>query len=221
MKDDFEFDYSDYVFDPGGRGISNRVMAWGHKALEDTFPCTGHENDNVLEIGAGHGGHYPFVSSLFDSYLATDISEFNLDTLGHRFRDESKVSVLKCSAYNISELDQQFDRIIACHVLEHMLKPHEVLREMYNCTKPGGYISLLLPSDPGIAWRLSRRVSSIVLNKQDIPYDYVMAREHVNSINSLVAFIHYYFDNIVESWRPFYIPSMDINLFYACHIRKT
>ena len=139
----------------------------------------------------------------------------------HLFVVTSIKTLIVSRTFNISKLDQQFDRIIACHVLEQILKPHEVLREMYNCTKPGGYISLLLPSDPGIAWRLSRRVSSIVLNKQDIPYDYVMAREHVNSINNLIAFIHYYFDNIVESWRPFYIPSMDINLFYVCHIRKT
>ena len=51
-------------------------------------------------------------------------------------------------------------------------------------------------------------------------YDYVMAREHINSINNLVSLIQYYFEQTRERWYPFYLPSMDINLFYCCHIRR-
>ena len=41
----------------------------------------------------------------------------------------------------------------------------------------------------------------------------------VNPINALVELIKYYFDDLQQEWWPFRIPSMDLNLFYACHAR--
>lgn len=70
------------------------------------------------------------------------------------------------------------------------------------------------------AWRLGRyccaRKSFI---KQGIDYDYWMAREHINPINNLVSFIKTYFNETEESWKPFSISSMDLNLFYIVHIK--
>jgi hypothetical protein len=45
-----------------------------------------------------------------------------------------------------------------------------------------------------------------------------MAREHVNSITNLVSLVRYYFESIKAGWYPTRIPSIDRNLFYACHI---
>jgi len=79
-------------------------------------------------------------------------------------------------------------------------------------------LSILIPTDPGVAWRLGRhfgpRRNAISLG---IPYDYVMAREHVNSCNNLIALIRHYFPNRNEAWWPFHVPSIDLNLFYSCN----
>jgi predicted SAM-dependent methyltransferase len=138
--------------------------------------------------------------------------------------DLGNVKSIKTRIENASNLTLEtssVDRLIATHVLEHLYSPHEALREWYRVVKDGGIISILLPCDPGVAWRLGRSVG--VRNKivaAGIPdYDYWMAREHVNPINNLVAFIRYYFEEATEKWYPFIVPSMDINLFYVAHIR--
>ena len=69
-----------------------------------------------------------------------------------------------------------------------------------------------------MAWRLGRhfgpRKNAIA---QGIAYDYVMAREHVNSCNNLIAILRHYFPESKEAWWPFPIPSIDLNLFFAFH----
>jgi phosphatidylethanolamine/phosphatidyl-N-methylethanolamine N-methyltransferase len=86
--------------------------------------------------------------------------------------------------------------------------------------KDGGTLSILIPTDPGMAWRLGRhlgpRRNAIA---QGIAYDYVMAREHVNSCNNLVALLRHYFPRSRESWWPLRVPSIDLNLFFAFHAK--
>jgi len=50
-----------------------------------------------------------------------------------------------------------------------------------------------------------------------IAYDYVMALEHVNSCNNLIAILRHYFSEAKEAWWPFPIASIDLNLFFAFH----
>ena len=116
--------------------------------------------------------------------------------------------------------DDGFDRLIATHVLEHLERPWEVLREWHRVVKPGGVISLILPCDPGLGWRLGRQlVARGKFVKAGMEYDYWMAREHINPINNLVALLRYYFPERQESWAPLRIPSMDLNLFYLAHLK--
>ena len=115
-----------------------------------------------------------------------------------------------------------FDRTIATHVLEHIPNPHLAIKEWTRITKAGGVLSILIPTDPGLLWRLSRRLgprrNAI---KQGIAYDYIMAREHVNSCTNLLALLRHYFQNTNESWWPLsIIRSVDMNLFVALNIIK-
>jgi len=117
--------------------------------------------------------------------------------------------------------DESIDRVVASHVLEYLSKPHEALREWNRVLKPGGALSLILPCDPGIAWRYGRYVSTLrKISARGLPWAYIVAREHVNPINNLVALIRYYFEQYDEKWRPFRLPIIDINLIYAVNIWK-
>ena len=129
-----------------------------------------------------------------------------------------KVSFEVQTGNRLSYSDNTFDRLVSTHVLEHIYQPHLVLKEWYRVLKPGGVLSILIPTDPGIAWRLGRhlgpRKHAIA---QGIAYDYVMAREHVNSCNNLIAILRHYFPESKEAWWPLPIPSIDLNLFFAFH----
>jgi phosphatidylethanolamine/phosphatidyl-N-methylethanolamine N-methyltransferase len=88
--------------------------------------------------------------------------------------------------------------------------------------KAGGVLSIVLPCDPGFAWRLGRNLGPRKsFTDVGIDYDYWMAREHINPVNNLVSFLRFYFgEEISEKWLPLRIPSMDVNLFYIAHITK-
>ena len=136
----------------------------------------------------------------------------------HSFQGKVRVAIE--DATRLSFADNQFDRVIAAHVLEHLYKPHEVLREWVRVLKPGGVLSLVLPCDPGFAWRLGRyAVARPRFMKAGFLYDYWMAREHVNPINNLASFVRHYFHDIDEQWLPMRVPSIDLNLFLIVHAR--
>lgn len=200
-----------------GPGLAGWVMRKSHALVEKPFGAEC-KFSRVLEVGSGSGVHIGFVRHSFDEYLMTDFSDEMLkEAKGLKY--EGVRSAVE-DATNLSFQDCQFDRVIAAHVLEHLVRPHEVLREWARVLKPGGTLSLVLPCDPGLAWRFGRNLGPRQTAKANgLAYDYVMAREHVNSITNLVSFIRYYFDNREECWWPTKIPFSDVNLIYAVNIR--
>jgi ubiquinone/menaquinone biosynthesis C-methylase UbiE len=203
------------------QGLSGYFLTRSHEWSERRFK-PGQHFSRVLEVGAGTGIHLRFVRHSFDEYWSTDLNPPMLDKIGYGSANneiKGKVLTSKEDASALSFPVSSFDRLIAAHTLEHLYRPHEVLREWCRVLKPGGILSLVLPCDPGLAWRLGRYAGSRgKFVRAGIAYDYWMAREHVNPVNNLVALIRYYFEDVHEQWLPFRVPSMDLNLFYVAHI---
>lgn len=198
--------------------LSSRVLSHSHVVLEKEFGVNRHFS-KVLEIGAGSGQHALSVQHAFDSYTITDGNDRMLDQAKVRFAEDQRYQFQVEDARKLSFDDCSFDRVIATHVLEHLVHPHEVLREWTRVVKKGGTLSLVLPCDPGFAWRFGRMLG--VRKRAEaagLEYDYWMAREHVNSIFNLVTFIDYYFADVKTSWWPLRIPTPDLNLIYAANI---
>lgn len=212
------------TYDKGNydRGLAAYFLRKSHAWCEHPFgPAVSFSR--VLEVGAGTGMHLGYVRHRFDEYLVTDASEQTLEYARNRDRlrpmGNGAIRYGVEDATKLSFADAQFDRLIAAHVLEHLPDPHRVLREWVRVVRPGGIISLLLPCDPGMAWRLGRTLGPrATFTKAGIAYDYWMAREHINAINNLVAMCRYYFPVRSEQWFPMRVPSMDINLFFIAHL---
>lgn len=199
------------------KGLSACFLRKSHAWMESAFTKKNHFS-RVLEVGAGTGTHINYLKHTYDMYVMTD-SNVEMLNIVRNHEPFNNVSIEEQNATKLNYPNNSFDRLIATHVLEHLERPHEVLREWHRVIKPGGTISILLPCDPGIAWRFGRAIGSrSKFKKIGMEYDYWMAREHINSINNLTSLIRYYFEEINESWRPFLIPSTDVNLFYTCHI---
>lgn len=200
-------------------------MRASHRLTEKHFRGVDHFA-KVLEISAGTGEHLSFVRHGFDQYVLTDLDAKALEVANRKLngRYGNKLLLEKQSGEGLSYADNSFDRLIATHVLEHIFQPHFVLKEWSRVIKNGGILSILIPTDPGVAWRLGRHLgpgeNTIA---QGIAYDYMMAREHVNSCNNLTALIRHYFPDRTEAWWPFPIPSIDLNLCFVCHavVRKS
>lgn len=201
------------------RNLSSRVLAHSHTLLEKAFG----PNDffpRVLEVGAGSGMHCRSVRHRFDTYLMTDANPRMLAQARAKVGGDPRFLFQAEDASRLSFDSRSFDRLIATHVLEHLPGPHEVLREWARVVRPGGTLSIVLPCDPGLAWRLGRHFGVRQRARAaGMEYAYWMAREHVNSIWNLVTFIDYYFRDVSALWWPLRVPSADLNLIYAAHIR--
>ncbi len=202
-----------------GSSVQGRVMQAGHRLAEKAYDTNVHF-DRVLEIGAGTGEHLPFVRHQFLEYVSTDTDAKALGVAEQKLSQHSGGSLrfeLQAGG-ELSYPDDCFDRVIATHVLEHIYQPHLALKEWSRVLKDGGVMTILIPTDPGLAWRLGRhfgpRRNAI---RQGIAYDYIMAREHVNSCNNLIALLRHYYPGAKESWWPLPVPSIDLNLFVVCH----
>jgi ubiquinone/menaquinone biosynthesis C-methylase UbiE len=201
------------------KGLAGYFLTKSHEWSESAFTHAD-KFDRVLEVGAGTGIHIKAVRHAFDQYIISDLNTTFLDKIALPEGIGGEVLIKEEDATALSFDDSTFDRVIGAHVLEHLGQPHEVLREWQRVLKPGGVLSLILPCDPGIAWRLGRHLfARRKFVKAGLDYDYWMAREHINPINNLVSFVRYYFNDAQEQWLPTRIPSMDLNLFYIAHIR--
>lgn len=217
---DFRTKFAD-VYDESNYAspLQSALMRASHRLVERRFQKCEHFS-KVLEIGAGTGEHLRYVRHDFDQYVLTDRDEKTLEVAKRKLitKLNNKLLFEMQNGEKLSYANDSFDRLIATHVLEHIYQPHLAIKEWARVVKHGGILSVLIPTDPGIAWRMGRhlgpRKKAIA---QGIAYDYVMAREHVNSCNNLIALLRHYFPNRTEAWWPFPIPSIDLNLFFVCH----
>jgi ubiquinone/menaquinone biosynthesis C-methylase UbiE len=199
--------------------VQSSFMGASHKLVERPFDDQTHFG-RVLEVGAGTGGHLPYVRHGYDEYILSDHNSNALDVARRKLAKSGDTRLrFECqSGGQLNCPDRFFDRVLAVHVLEHIYQPHLALKEWKRVLKIGGVLSILIPTDPGTAWRLGRHFGPRrKLLAQGVAYDYVMAREHVNASNNLIAILRHMFPKGVEAWWPFRIPSIDLNFFYAYH----
>lgn len=192
-----------------------------HKQLESGLDE--YFGESILEIGVNRGEHLTFVKHPFDLYVATDYRVTDLD-LGAK---DSKVSQAACSAELLPFLSASFDRVVLTCVLHHLRDPLMSLSEIRRVTKPNGIISILLPCDPGLAYRISwamtsgRRLRRLgVVNPQ-----LFHSLEHHSHFAALRTYIAETFknDKINTRWWPWRSPSWNLNLFtvISVQVRKS
>ena len=201
-------------------GLMGFFMKKCHQDLEKKIALK--DFNNILEIGAGDSPHYRFINHPYKKYYILETTKIRKSY----YKDNPKVIAKKYNGNKIPFKNNFFDRIIISHCLEHINYPEIFLFEMMKKLKKGGILSISLPTDPGLLFRLGRLYLKLfsIKNKYKITpleFDYMNASEHVNSIFGLNSIIKYNFgDSIQESFVPFKVKIFDLNLFYNVHITK-
>lgn len=176
--------YSNYTAN-SSRGIMGFILSRGHRYLEKTL----YEQEGktkILEIGGSRNPHFNWMSeekiSRYDildvDFPEKEISSQPFEINLYSLKDVSKIRT------------NTYDRVIACHVWEHLIHPEVHLEQWLSYLKPGGSLSILLPIDPGVPWGLARIVYKKKLKANgwvDLEaYDYILSLEHVNSVQNLI-----------------------------------
>ena len=210
--------YENYQY----KGLIGWLMKYDHRLLEQDLPKNNFSK--TLEIGPGFHSHIDYIKHDYDKYY---ILEKEKDKISfHKKRKNKKIILSTYKKDKMPFKNNFFDRIIMCHVLEHINNPEKFILEAMTKLKKGGVFSIALPTDPGFLWRMGRLFSKIffVKKKQNISikeYDYLNSIDHVNSIFSLYNILNYYYgENKIERYLPFRLKTFDLNLFYNIHIIK-
>ena len=201
-------------------GILGFVMRYCHRQLENFNREK--KYSKVLEIGAGNAPHIDYLKHDYDEYFIAETSSYAIEF----YKEMKNIKAYSYDGVNLPFEDNFFDRIIISHCLEHISEPEKFLFKVMNKLRNGGVLSISLPTDPGLLWRLGKLFTKYFTAKRTYKissreYDYMLATEHINSIFNLISLIRYNFKNqIDENFLPLNIKLVDLNLFYIVHISK-
>jgi ubiquinone/menaquinone biosynthesis C-methylase UbiE len=173
--------------------------------------------EHVLEVGANRGEHLQYVRHGFSQYYLTDLR------LPPTSADARVISA-EADVEKLPFADSHFDRVISTCVFHHVNNPEVALQEARRVTKPGGLITILLPTDPGIAYRTVRSMTTVrVASRRGLgrQANLVHARAHHNHFWSLEKLMHAAFadDSVEERFWPLRVRSWNMNLLTIWNIR--
>ena len=199
-----------------GNSLVGKVNCRGHYDLEKDFGPDAHFK-RVLEVGAGTGFHLDTVRHGFDEYVMTDLSPELIAQAEARYG--TREGAIQYAVQDASVLPYEadsFDRLISVYNLEHIPQPHLVLKEWMRVVRPGGIISISIPTEGGIPWNLGRHLTTRrAFRKEGLDLDYIISREHINTCYRLRALIRHYMPSGNEKWYPSGIPNAHFNLIYS------
>jgi phosphatidylethanolamine/phosphatidyl-N-methylethanolamine N-methyltransferase len=219
-------EHYDAVVYSGASRFGQRMF---HAAVERPWKAA-HEFPTVLDLGATSGEHLGFVRHEFSRYIMVDFrdSPDAHESAARASRPGAMVEFMVGDAENLASIpDESVDRLISMCLLHHLHDPKGALHHWRRVVKPGGTLSIFLPCDPGLIFRLGRRLTTFRTIRA-MGYSYLETRvmyacDHPNQIASLRWMIEGEFslDDISIHRFPFGpLDSWNANLFMTFQIKK-
>lgn len=199
-------------------GASGFVMGRIQRLMERPF-TPDHHFPLTVEVGAGSGGHLRHVRHSYDRYLMTDIRDY-----GRTSGNDPRTPFLLANAEVLPFANGSVDRIISTCLLHHVTNPLAAVSQWRNALRPGGSLTIFLSCDPGMLWRLGRRVGPRRRAlTHGVDYDFLMALSHRNHAGSLMAILDKVFagDRVHRSGFPLpVLRSWNLNIAFVYQITK-
>jgi SAM-dependent methyltransferase len=176
--------------------------------------------DRTLEIGIGRGAHLSFENLSEQEYVGLELRP-ELAEVIRATHPKVRIVVGDCQE-RIDFPDGYFDRVLAIHVLEHLPNLPKALDEVRRVLRPGGYFSVVIPCEGGIAYSFARNISArrIFERRYQQNYDWFVACEHLNRPDEIMRELTYRFSLIHRSFFPLLIPLMTLNLLIGLTLKK-
>ena len=143
---------------PGSRSDLNLARKW----IDDQFE----RGSKVLDVGCFDGD---FLQELEDDYdrFGIEINQFAANRASER-----GINIIGRDFDKLSNLNYEFDIIVAFNVVEHVVDPKIFLKSLANIVRPGGMVIVSTGNTNAPSWRL--------MGSQ---YWYCAIAEHISFIN--------------------------------------
>lgn len=138
--------------------------------------------DDVLELGYGEGVTLSKLSTQANSYTVIEGAPSLVEIIKDKFPAVKVVN----SLFEDYEPENQFDKILVLHVLEHVDSPVSLAIRMKRWLKPGGEMIVVVPNQESIHRRLALSLGLIqsldTLSERDV----LVGHQRVYSLNQLI-----------------------------------
>ena len=203
-------------------GLSGKLLQLTHKQLAAFGNKFQTQHDNVLEIGAGQGEHFPFVNTNFAKYTMSDISDWGAPDISKILETDNRVTFEIQDIQALTYPDSSFDRVITTCVIAHVDEPYESILEVRRVTKNEGTCSFLVSADPSILLRFIRAMlTAPKMKKLSSPYLLINAISHRNSANGIIEIAKHVFrdDQVQIKYFPFRIRSWNLSTHIIINVK--
>jgi SAM-dependent methyltransferase len=167
--------------------IVQRLEGWMHEQMRSRQQVS-----SILEVGAGTLNHLPYEGPVPRYDIVEPFEELWRDS-GHRervttfYRDIGEVPA-----------DPPYDRILSVAVLEHLTDLPSIVAQCIQRLHPEGEFAAAFPSEGGLLWGLSWRLTTGVSYRLRTGLDYaaLMHHEHVNTADDIVGVLRHFFADV-------------------------
>lgn len=100
----------------------------------------------VLNIGCGNGVQALVYQGVFKKMIGVDINQERLSAAGELIKKHNiKNFELICANVEKIPLEEKFDKVIAIDIIEHVIHPEDVLKEVSRLLKSEGTLLITFP----------------------------------------------------------------------------
>lgn len=191
--------------------VSEKLESWMHlqAAERDLLPAA----HRLLEIGAGTLNHV--------KYEQQDVIYDAVEPLEWLYSERPERARVRRVAADIDAVSatEGYDRIISIAALEHLTDLPRAVARAGVLLRPGGLFRACIPSEGGLLWELSWRISFALAHKLRTGGDWSehMRYEHVNTAPEIIDIIRHFFAQI--EIRRFPLPFHHASLYAAVEAR--
>lgn len=185
-----------------------------HAKLEAGIDPTSHF-PRVLEVGGNRGEHVGFVRHGYERYVLTDLRTPQVD---ESLLADGRLERGACDVEALPFEDGSFDRVVCTCVLHHVTSPLQAALEMRRVVRPGGLVTILMPTDPSFAYRAGKALTSgRAARKRGLSREHtlVSALDHRNHVRSILTQVTHVFagDRTRIQWYPWRVPTVELSAF--------
>jgi ubiquinone/menaquinone biosynthesis C-methylase UbiE len=116
--------------------------------IKDLLQLT--NNDEFLDIGCGSG--YLFNQAACKRGVGVDISDLMVKTAWENCKNNGQKFIVQSDAESLPFKNRSFNKIVSTEVIEHILHPQVLLKEIERVSKNDTVIVITIPNEKYINW---------------------------------------------------------------------